>query len=341
MRKHQNDFGLGRGVAAISLSCALAAFGCTTNRTPGNGQPSSVMPMTSPASPSSTPGTSSGTNPPMASAMLEPSAALPLIVPRGDGAAGITGARPRVQMRYLGPAFPAATGPELSAQQVTGQVVPAMVNPQMTVNSSISSGPTEVVTSGGGDGSGNIVISGGTFATSGTPTVTSAASVTPNVGTSSSIASSAITSGTSVAAPVFNSSTAIVTPTAAASALTAGQFAAGPGATTGAATATGTTLVTPGAIINNNNSGTLTPTLSSGATPTPTAAASLGVRTISGATVTTTNGLTATNTSTSSSVRSASATGRLASPVNRSTNVSSGNVHVTTGASGNVVITNQ
>jgi hypothetical protein len=271
--------------------------------------------------------------------MLEPSAALPLVVPRGDGAAGITGARPRVQMRYLGPAFPAATGPELSAQQVTGQVVPAMVNPQLTVNSSISSAPTPVVTSGTGDGSGNIVIAGGTFATTGTPTVTTAASVTPNVGTSSSITNSA-----AVAAPVINSNAAIVTPTAAASALSVGQFAAGPGATTGAATATGTTLVTPGAIINNNNSGTLTPTLSSGATPTPTAAASLGVRTISGATVSTTNGLTTTttpNASTStSSVRTASATGRLASPVNRS-GASSGSVRVTTGANGNVVITNQ
>ena len=54
-----------RGFAAAAAIASLAAFGCTTNRTPGDGQPA----MTAPSMPSSTPGTSSGTsNPPMASA---------------------------------------------------------------------------------------------------------------------------------------------------------------------------------------------------------------------------------------------------------------------------------
>src|SRR5437763_13828843 len=54
-----------RGFAAAAACASLAAFGCSTNRTPGDGQPA----MTAPSMPSSTPGTSSGTsNPPMTSA---------------------------------------------------------------------------------------------------------------------------------------------------------------------------------------------------------------------------------------------------------------------------------
>ena len=68
MRKNtQHLHGGLRGFAAAAAIASLAAFGCSTNRTPGDGQPA----MTAPASPSSTPGTSSGTNPPMASAAAD------------------------------------------------------------------------------------------------------------------------------------------------------------------------------------------------------------------------------------------------------------------------------
>lgn len=325
MRKHyqQNPSGNGalRGLAAVSLSCALAAFGCTTNRTPGNGQPSSTSPMTSPSAPASTPGTSSGTNPPMASSYVEPSSTLPAVrsLSRADAAAAIMASHQppasATQMRYLGPANPALTGPELSSRQVTGQLIPPSLtaNPQLTVNSSISSGPVEVVATGAGAG-GGVGISAGTFATS----AGAAQSVT--------------------IAPVVATSQALVTPTSMASQLTAGQFAAGPGATTGAATATGTTLLTQGAIIGNNNSGTLTPTLSSGATLTPTVVASGLTTTGTTATATTVTPTAATTNSTTATTAAATIRPTTTATGARTTVLNP--VRLTTNANGGVVITN-
>lgn len=60
----------GRSAVALSLAVSLAAFGCTTNRTAGNGEPVMTLPAAGPTPPSATPGSSSGMsgNPPMASA---------------------------------------------------------------------------------------------------------------------------------------------------------------------------------------------------------------------------------------------------------------------------------
>jgi hypothetical protein len=73
-------------LAALSLSLSLAAFGCSTNRTPGNGDPDRpTMPM-----PSSTPGSSSGTSgtpPAMFSSSVERSTAPGASVSRADNAA--------------------------------------------------------------------------------------------------------------------------------------------------------------------------------------------------------------------------------------------------------------
>src|SRR2546428_12099997 len=47
--------------AVVALAGTLTALGCTTNRTPGNGQPTSSGPALGPAAPATPPGSSSGT----------------------------------------------------------------------------------------------------------------------------------------------------------------------------------------------------------------------------------------------------------------------------------------
>src|SRR5438105_3042311 len=55
-----------RILAAIALTGSLAAFGCSTNRTPGNGEPAMSAPAAGSVAPNSTstPGSSSGTTVP-------------------------------------------------------------------------------------------------------------------------------------------------------------------------------------------------------------------------------------------------------------------------------------
>src|SRR5947209_3528406 len=143
-----------RAFAAAAAIASLAAFGCTTNRTPGDGQPA----MTAPATPSTTPGTSSGTNPPMASAYVDSGS-----IDRANESAAVMAAHQRE--RFLGTINP--TGPQPNPAQPTtaptGQLIPpsAYANPQATVNASISSDPIPVIT---GDGGGAVLFGDGTTA---------------------------------------------------------------------------------------------------------------------------------------------------------------------------------
>src|SRR5688572_8456540 len=71
-KKNLNERPAARAIVALSLTASLAAFGCTTNRTPGNGDPYRSNPGVGPtAAPTSgITGTSSGTtvpDPPMMS----------------------------------------------------------------------------------------------------------------------------------------------------------------------------------------------------------------------------------------------------------------------------------
>ena len=132
-----------RAFAAAAAIASLAAFGCSTNRTPGDGQPA----MTAPSTPSSTPGTSSGTsNPPMASAYVEGAS-----VDRANESAAIVASHQRE--RFLGTINPSGPQPNpMQPAQPTGQLIPpsAYANPQATVNASISSDPIPVITGDGG-----------------------------------------------------------------------------------------------------------------------------------------------------------------------------------------------
>jgi len=187
------------GIAAAAVICSIAIFGCTTNRTPGDGQPSTSPPMT----PAATPGTSSGTTPPMASAMD-----LSNQVERSVEAQAIMAAHQRERfLGYINPVGPQPTPPD--QMPPTGQFIPPSqyANPIVTVNASISSPPTPVITSGAnGDGAVNFVAA--------------PATVPPSV------------TGTT--------STSLATPTTAALNATPGQFAAGP--TTPATTGTTATI---------------------------------------------------------------------------------------------------
>jgi hypothetical protein len=195
------------GIAAAAVICSLAVFGCTTNRTPGDGQPSTSPPMT----PAATPGTSSGTNPPMASAMD-----LSDRVERSIESQAIMAAHQRERFfGYINPAGPQPIPPD--QMPATGQFIPPSqyANPIATVNASISSPPTPVITSGAnGDGA---------------VTFVGAAATVPPTATGTTSAS-------------------LATPTTAALNATPGQFAAGPAATATsgpAATIPNTTALTP------------------------------------------------------------------------------------------------
>ena len=205
---HKNTQHLHGGIRAFAAAAAIAsmaAFGCSTNRTPGDGQPA----MTAPSTPSSTPGTSSGSNPPMASAYTTGVA-----IDRANESAAIMAAHQRE--RFLGTINPSDAQPNpLQPAQPTGQFVPpsAYANPQATVNASISSDPIPVVT---GDGGGGVV-----FASSGTtPAATTAATtVVPTIAaTTATPTTAAITTTPTVAATTATPTTAAIatTPTVAA-----------------------------------------------------------------------------------------------------------------------------
>ncbi len=139
-----------RALLAVSLCASMAAFGCTTDRTLGNGDP--VVTPGSRTSPTS--GTSAGSEsgalpPPMMSSFSNGS--VPVLPRTGrltaDAAAAIMlDQQPRV--RVLGPVAPGPGRPYLSDQMMASQQQGAA---QTSVNSTIYSGPTEVITSGAGE----------------------------------------------------------------------------------------------------------------------------------------------------------------------------------------------
>ena len=167
-----------RKVLPISLLLTVALLGCSLNRTPGDGQPVTATPSMSPAA---TPGTSYG-NQPMTSS-------------RAANAAQIMREHQLYQPRFLGYLNPVPRAQSAAQQPADPNLYlsPAQIaNPQLTVNSSNSSGPYPVVTGGTTE-----------VATATTSAVTAASSVagatiSPNVA-SSALPSIASASGTTVA----------------------------------------------------------------------------------------------------------------------------------------------
>jgi hypothetical protein len=145
-----------RLIAAASLACTVATVGCTTDRTPGAGEPQRLAPSVSPTMPSSVPGSeqSRPVNPPMISSYT-PAPGVVVTQRRTNlDDVAVAAAAQSYRGRYLGPSDPTTAGYVMNPAIQTGQWQnPALVaNPQITVNSSISSQPLPVVTSGGSGG---------------------------------------------------------------------------------------------------------------------------------------------------------------------------------------------
>jgi len=142
-----------RAIAAIALTGSLALFGCSTNKYPGNGEPAMSAPAAGSVAPNptSTPGSSSGT--PQAMISSSPAAGISNTV----DAIAVLKADEAYRGKVLGPAAPGDISVmPLSMQQTTGQFISPSnyANPQITVNSSISSAPTPAIVSGAGEGIG-------------------------------------------------------------------------------------------------------------------------------------------------------------------------------------------
>lgn len=161
-------------LASTALAASLAIFGCSTNKMPGDGEPSS-MPLHSPATAAPTNGTSGGTRPGTSGgiAPMISSGPASMTTPAVDAYAQVAQAQ-GFRGRILGPSFPGQS--DIAAtMQPTGQFQnPSLVaNPEVTVNRSASSDATPAIINDSDTGI-TIVNSAGT--TSG---VTAAATVAP------------------------------------------------------------------------------------------------------------------------------------------------------------------
>jgi hypothetical protein len=326
-----------RTLLAVSLSFALAALGCTTDRNLGNGDP-----VTTPGLRTSPTGSSPGSETPptvppsMTSSFTEvsaPAGQRPLRRLTAEQAAMIMAdQQPRVKV--LGPASPGNGNPGFySLAHPSGQLEnPALrTNPQVTVNSSISSRPTPVILSGaGGSGTVSAVAAGGT-------------AFTANGMVAGTTAASGLSAGGNVneATATFTPQTNVtLTPTNAGVPIGAGRFAASPGALSPTASSAVNLPASASA------STAVTALSNSAMTPARTATAAT---TTTGTTVSTTTGastITPVATATANlttGVRGTSTPARrltTASATVKSASTNATSVRVVTGTNGRVTVTN-
>jgi hypothetical protein len=260
---HNKTQNLRGGLTAAVVACSLAVFGCSTNRTPGDGQPS----MTPPMNPAATPGSSSGaTNPPMASAMD-----ISTSVQRANDAAAIVAAHQRERfLGYINPTDPQPTPPD--QMPVTGQVIPPSMyaNPERTVNASISSEPTPVITSGadGSDAEAFVAVTAAVSAPTISTTSTTATAATAALSATPGQFAAGPSTTSTTAATTSAANTAALTPTLSSAATPSPTRAANPLLTTAGSTSSSTTtptssatsprfatgrLVTPNGVVTNGS----------------------------------------------------------------------------------------
>ena len=203
-----------RSLLAVSLAASLAAVGCTTNLNPGNGTPTRSGPEIRSAP---TSGVGSGsetvTPPPMTSSYTK-AEVMPRVTPRrtrsirrsADEAAAIMSGRQAPRGRYLGPANPGPGNRPYASDYAGGFVPPALLtNPQLTINSSISSPSTAAINSGAGGVAGvgvagvGVATDAGVLAAGGVTTGTTAASNL--TGTTGGVGGVAAATGTGAGLP--------------------------------------------------------------------------------------------------------------------------------------------
>lgn len=184
-QKHLSSQPALRPLLAFSLLVSMAAFGCTTNLNPGNGTPTRVGPELRGAP---TSGVTSGSEtapvpapppPPMTSSysraqVLPGIHARPGIRRSAAEAAAIMAGRQNTRGRYLGPANP-GPGRAYASDSISNFINPAYVtNPQVSINSSITSPPTSGIDNGALTAS----VATTTGATTGAATIAGTASTT-------------------------------------------------------------------------------------------------------------------------------------------------------------------
>ena len=212
-----------RKALPILMTITVVLLGCTTNRTPGNGQPVTTSPSMSPAN---TYGSSSG-NVPMTSSYQTPSTSA---ADRAAYAAEVMRQHQQYQPRFLGYLSPEPRADQRPAQDyATGQFInPSLTaNPQITVNSSISSQPYPVISGGAAadlSTDGGFVVAGGSS-------------------TGSTATTGALTAPLTAAGATVGTGTRILTPTLS-SGVTPSPLAVGGAVTPMASASTGTTTTT-------------------------------------------------------------------------------------------------
>lgn len=276
MGKNLNEKDLARGRAsrsllAVSLAASLAAFGCTTNQNLGNGTPvRSGGEMRSAPTSGVTSGQERATPPPMTSSYTGADA-LPRLAPRtasrADRAAAILAGNQPIRGRYLGVVNPGPAGRPYVSDANVQFVNPALAtNPQLTLNSSISSGPVAGINTGVG----STVLTNGTTVTAGaaSPAATTGLAAATTIAGAATVPTATAASGATLPAGAFAAST--FTP--------AESVIANP-SVTAASVGVGRT---GGAVVANNGTGAATTTTTAttsgaaatAATPTVTAATS-------------------------------------------------------------------
>ena len=260
MRKALRNSNLTERILAISLVLSLAAFGCTTNRTRGEGEPYVGGPSVGPSAPTSNTSGASvpSTPPPMTSSYRgnDQALATPQKIHRltpDEAALIMANQLPRV--RVLGPVNPGPAGrPYVSDGVITG-LPSGFANQQASVNSSLNSpGGYAAITTGTdvNGASAAAVISGNLTAV--TPTT---AAIPVTVGAvSGGTTTGATTIGTTVT-PTTTAASTLATPTTASSTIatptTATNTATIPQPmTSSSAIGTGTATVSPIQTLNTN-----------------------------------------------------------------------------------------
>ena len=196
-----------RALLAVSLCASMAAFGCTTDRTLSNGDP--VVTPGSRTAP--TGGTSAGTEseaipPPMMSSFSNGSVPVRTFDERlSANAAAAIMAEQQPRVRVLGISSPDNGGRPYASDRM---MVAQQGEVRSSVNSTIYSGPTEVITSGAGEPLPNVDASGTIVDTSGVVVGTGGSTAASTV-----IGSSGTTDLTNAAAPVITPSGTAITPT--------------------------------------------------------------------------------------------------------------------------------
>jgi hypothetical protein len=202
-----------RALLAVSLCATMAAFGCTTDRTLGNGDP--VVTPGSRTSP--TGGTSAGSEseaipPPMMSSFSNGSVPVRNFDGRlsADEAAAIM-AEQQPRVRVLGPVSP---GPRPSYGASQMMLAQQQAGGQTSVNSTLYSGPTEVITSGAGEPVAGVDTSGVVVGTDGSAAAPVIAGSSVTTGTATTAAAG--TNVTNAAGPVIAPTGTAITPTSSA-----------------------------------------------------------------------------------------------------------------------------